>query len=400
MLLFVQKKEVYALVHILLVIIYAAFISLGLPDALLGAGWPVMQPEFGVPVSWMGAVALLISISTVVSSLLADRITRKFGTGSVTAFSVALTAVAIIGFATSSSYWHLCIWAVPYGLGAGSIDTCLNNYVAIHYSGKHMSWLHCMWGLGAASGPYIMSAAIAFANNWRVGYWSVALVQIVLTFCLFLSLPVWKNTHGESEQEASCGGPLSLRQIFSMPGAKALILTFFCYCAMEQTAGQWAASYFFGHIGLKEELCALFASMYYSGITVGRFINGFLTVRFSDRTLVRGGCALIIFGLLIMLIPAGWVFAVVGMLLIGFGSAPIYPCVIHATPTFFGSANSQAVIGVEMASAYIGICVMPPVFGYIADWIGIWFLPIFLLVITGVMVICHERAYKVVNNDF
>lgn len=388
------------MIHILLVIIYAAFISLGLPDALLGAGWPVMQPAFGVPVSWMGAVALLISVGTVVSSLMADRLTRKFSTGVVTAFSVAMTAAAIVGFATSTSYWHLCLWAVPYGLGAGSVDSCLNNYVAIHYSGKHMSWLHCMWGLGAASGPYIMSAAIAFANNWRVGYWSVGILQIVLTACLFFSLPIWKRSGDSFEAEVQQSDPLTLRQIFAMPGAKALILTFFCYCAMEQTAGQWAASYFFGHFGLKEELCALFASMYYTGITVGRFINGFLTVHFTDRTLVRAGSGLIIAGLLVMMLPFGWFFAVFGMLLIGLGSAPVYPCVIHATPTFFGASNSQAVIGVEMASAYVGICVMPPVFGFIADWIGIWVLPIFLLVITAVMFICHERAYNVVKKEF
>ena len=385
------------MVHILLAIIYVAFVSLVLPDALLGAGWPAMQPQFGVPVSWIGAVALLISICTVISSLLADRLTRKMGTGVVTAISVSMTAVAIVGFATSKSFWFLAFWAIPYGLGAGSIDTCLNNYVAIHYSGKHMSWLHCMWGLGAASGPYIMSAAIAFANNWRVGYWSVGLLQIVLSVCLFLTLPLWKKAKTIVEESAEESKPLSIKQIFSMPGAKAIILTFFCYCAMEQTAGQWAASYFFGHFGLKEELCALFASMYYSGITVGRFINGFLTVHFSDRTLVRAGIGMIIVGLVVMFIPFSWLFAVFGMLLIGFGSAPIYPCVIHATPSFFGAANSQAVIGVEMASAYVGICVMPPVFGFIADWVGIWILPVFLLVITCCMLLCNEKAYNIVK---
>lgn len=388
------------MVHILLVIIYAAFISLGLPDALLGAGWPVMQPEFGVPISWMGAVSLLISAGTVVSSLLSDRITRKFGTGVVTTFSVAMTAVAIVGFGTSRFYWLLCFWAIPYGLGAGSVDACLNNFVALHYSGKHMSWLHCMWGLGAATGPYIMSAAIAFFNNWRLGYWGIGVIQIVLMSCLFISLPIWKKSGESLEEAAEQGAPLSLKQIFSMPGAKALIVTFFCYCAMEQTAGQWAACYFFGHLHLTEELSALLASIYYSGITVGRFINGFLTVRFSDRTLVHMGCGLIGTGLLIMLIPGSWLFAVLGMLLIGFGSAPIYPCIIHATPKFFGATNSQAVIGVEMASAYVGICVMPPIFGFVADLVGIWIFPIFLLLITSVMYICHKRAYFAVKNNF
>ena len=385
------------MVHFLLVIIYAAFISLGLPDALLGAGWPVMQPAFNVPISWMGPVSLLIYISTVVSSLLADRITRKFGTGLVTAFSVAVTAVAIVGFATSQSYWFLCIWAVPYGLGAGCIDACLNNYVAIHYSGKHMSWLHCMWGLGASSGPYIMSAAIGFFNNWRFGYWGVGIIQIVLTTCLFASLPVWKKDNDQNECNQEQNAPLKLKQIFAMPGAKALILTFFCYCAMEQTAGQWAASYFYGYLGLKEELCALLASIYYSGITVGRFVNGFLTAKFSDKTLVRMGIVLILIGFLLMLIPGILVLSVLGFVLIGLGSAPIYPCIIHATPKFFGNENSQAVIGVEMASAYVGICIMPPIFGAIADWVGIWIFPVFLLVIAAIMYICHDRAYLTVE---
>ena len=385
------------MIHFLLVIIYAAFISLGLPDALLGAGWPVMQPEFNVPISWMGPVSLLISVSTVISSLLADRVTRKFGTGLVTAVSVAVTAVAIVGFATSQSYWILCVWAIPYGLGAGSIDACLNNYVAIHYSGKHMSWLHCMWGLGAASGPYIMSAAIGFVNNWRFGYWGVGIIQIILTACLFISLPVWKKDTVENSVEQEESKPLTLKQIFSMPGAKVLIFTFFCYCAMEQTAGQWAASYFYGYMGLTEELCALLASIYYTGITVGRFVNGFLTTKFSDQNLVRFGIGLILVGLLIMLIPGMWILSVAGLILIGLGSAPVYPCIIHVTPKFFGNANSQAVIGVEMASAYVGICVMPPIFGFVADLVGIWVFPIFLLVIAAVMYICHDRAYMAVK---
>lgn len=383
------------MVHILLIIIYIAFVSLGLPDALLGAAWPVIQPQFVVPVSWMGPISLLISGGTVVSSLLSDRLCRKFGTGLVTAVSVAMTAVALVGFATSGSYWMLCIWALPYGLGAGSVDSCLNNYVAIHYSGKHMSWLHCMWGLGAAAGPYIMGASIAYMNSWSMGYWGVGILQIILCVFLFCSLPVWKKSSGTANEQIS--EPLTLKHIFAMPGAKAVILTFFCYCAMEQTAGQWAASYFYGHIGLKEEICALLASLYYIGITAGRFINGFLTVKFTDKFLVRLGIGVILIGLIVMLIPAGVVCAVIGMLLIGLGSAPIYPCVIHSTPSFFGESNSQAVIGVEMASAYVGICVMPPVFGFVADWIGIWVLPLFLVMITVVMFLCHEMAYKSVK---
>ena len=247
------------MVHLLLIIIYVAFISLGLPDALLGAAWPVMQPQFGVPISWLGPVSLLISAGTVVSSLLSDRLCRRFGTGKVTAVSVLMSAVALIGFALSRYYWMICLFAIPYGLAAGAIDSCLNNYVAVHYSGKHMSWLHCMWGIGAAVGPYVMGLAIAIMNEWSFGYLSIGLLQIFLCVLMFISLPVWKNNGGSDEQQ---GEALSIKQIFSLPGAKAVILTFFCYCALEQTAGQWASSYFSGAIGLSEDVCALLASLY------------------------------------------------------------------------------------------------------------------------------------------
>ena len=381
--------------NFLLAIIYIAFISLGLPDAILGAAWPVIQPAFNVPISWLGPVSLLISGATVLSSLFADRFCRKFGSGKVTAFSVFLTAGALIGFAFSRNYWMLCVFAIPYGLGAGGVDSCLNNYVAIHYSGKHMSWLHCMWGLGAAIGPYVMGAAIGFSNNWTLGYWSIGILQFVLCAFLFISLPVWKKSGNECEEQSS--KPLTIKEIFLMPGAFAVIATFFCYCSLEQTAGQWAATYFFDHIGLKESTCALLASLYYVGITFGRFINGFLTIKFSDKTLVRCSIIMIILGLLIMLGPLGYVMKIVGMLIVGFGSAPIYPCVIHSTPRFFGEENSQAVIGVEMASAYLGICIMPPVFGFVADLFGLWILPIFLLAIALVMYVSHELAYKKVS---
>ena len=381
------------MIHLLLAIIYISFISLGLPDGLLGAAWPSIQPEFGVAVSWMGPVALIISTGTVVSSLLSDRLTRKLGTGLLTALSVATTAIALIGFALSRSYWMLCFWAVPYGLGAGSVDSCLNNYVAIHYEGKHMSWLHCMWSVGAMTGPAVMGAVLSFGQSWNYGYLYIGLLQVILTVCLFATLRIWKQPAGGKEENPQ-GKPLRLRQILAFPGAKAIFITFFCYCALEQTAGQWAGSYFFGYVNLSEESSALLASLFYVGITVGRFLNGFLTARYSDKTLVRGGIAVILIGLVIMLLPFGTVSAVAGFLFMGLGCAPIYPCVIHSTPAHFGAENSQAVIGVEMACAYVGICVMPPVFGFAADWLGLWTMPVFLGIICLGMLISHEKLYK------
>lgn len=378
--------------HLILVMIYLAFISLGLPDGLLGAAWPAMQPQLQVPVSWMGTVSLIISGGTVVSSLLSDRLTRRFGTGRLTAFSVAMTAGALFGFASSRAYWMLILWAIPYGLGAGSVDSCLNNYVALHYSGKHMSWLHCMWGIGAAAGPVIMGAVLSGGAPWNHGYLYIGIAQAILTAALLFCLPAWRRTEVQY-QAVSSHEPLGLREIFALPGAKAVMLTFFCYCALEQTAGQWAASYFYAHLGQSEERSAALAGLYYMGLTAGRGINGFLTVRFSDKALVRAGIVLIGVGLLVMLFPLGVVGAVTGLLLMGFGSAPIYPCIIHATPNYFGAENSQAVIGVEMAFAYVGICVMPPVYGIIAQAAGLWTLPVVLGVILFVMHFCHESLF-------
>jgi fucose permease len=378
------------LVHLLLVIIYISFISLGLPDALLGAGWPAMHLQFSVPVSYMGPVALLISTGTVISSLFTDRLANRFGTGKVTAFSVALTAASLMGFALSGSYWMLLLLAVPYGLGAGCVDASLNNYVAIHYASRHMSWLHCMWGLGAATGPYIMGFVLTCGMNWNMGYWSVGILQAVLVLGLFVSLPLWKKAL-PAQEEAAAPETVGLLQIFKIPGAKAIILTFFCYCALEQTAGQWAGSYFNLHLGLSQEQSASLAGLFYLGLTLGRAVSGFLTLKLNDRQMTYLGMGILCGGLAIMLLPLGLVSAAAGLVIAGLGCSPIYPCVIHSTPAIFGAARSQSIIGVLMASAYVGICVMPPVFGFVADWIGIWSLPVVLLAVFIVMFLSYKQ---------
>ena len=380
------------MVHIILIIIYFAFISLGLPDGLLGAAWPAIHEQWQVPVSWMGPVSLIISAGTVVSSLFSDKLTRKFGTGKVTSFSVAMTAIALIGFSVSNNYWMLCLWAIPYGLGAGSVDSCLNNYVAVHYAAKHMSWLHCMWGVGASVGPYIMGLVLTVGQRWGNGYLYIGVFQAILTAFLFICLPLWKEGN-QLTDETQTSRSLTLRQAFSIPKAKMLFLSFFCYCALEQTLGQWAASYFYGYLKLSEELSAGLAALYYVGLTVGRAINGFLTIRYSDQQLVRAGIAGIAVGIGIMLLPVGSIGAMVAIVLIGLGSAPIYPCIIHATPSLFGKDISQAMIGIEMASAYVGFCIMPTAFGYIAEFAGISVLPVVLLLLMSVMFISYEKLY-------
>ena len=382
------------MIHLLLVIIYLSFISLGLPDALLGAAWPIMSQEFTVPLSYAGGISLIIAIGTVISSLMSDRLTKWLGSGKVTAISVAMTAVAIFGFSVSEEYWQLCIWAIPYGLGAGSVDASLNNYVALHYASSHMSWLHCMWGLGASIGPYIMGMALTGGMGWSEGYGIISVIQMILCAVIFISLPLWKKRGSSSGQGGEAAKPLTMRQIFGITGAKEVMLAFFCYCALEQTCILWGSSYYVHHIGLDEETAASLASLYMLGLTLGRFLNGFLTYKISDTNLIRLGEVLIGLGVLVMLLPMGHTAAMIGLTLMGLGSAPIYPCIIHSTPAHFGEENSQALIGVQMASAYIGICCMPPLFGVLANHIGVYLLPWYTGAILVVMTLMCERLNR------
>lgn len=279
------------MIHLLLAVIYVSFISLGLPDSLLGAAWPSIYPGFGVPVSYSGVIFCIISVGTVLSSLQSDRMTRRFGAGGVTAISVAMTAAALFGFSVSSSFWAMCLWAIPYGLGAGSVDAALNNYVALHFASRHMSWLHCMWGIGASVGPYIMGAALSSRAGWQTGYRVISVVQMVLTIIILLSLPLWKTKSGANaeEREAVPAEALTLKQIFRISGVKEVLVTFFCYCSLEQTTSLWASSYLVLNRGITPETAAGFASLFFVGITVGRALCGFLTLKFDDTQMVRMG---------------------------------------------------------------------------------------------------------------
>ena len=358
--------------QLLLLVIYLAFISLGLPDSLLGSAWPTMYPQMGVPVSYAGVISTIIALGTVVSSLQSDRLTRRFGTGRVTFLSVAMTAAALFGFSVSHAFWQLCLWAIPYGLGAGSVDASLNNYVALHYKSRHMSWLHCMWGVGAAAGPYIMGFAMTSGGTWNGGYRSVALIQAVLTGILFFSLPLWK----------------SRPQLTDETGNQVEAQT------LENTTGLWASSYLALYRHVPAETAATYASLFYIGITGGRAAGGFLTMKFSDTQMIRLGQALIGCGILVILLPLGAAASLAGFVIIGLGCAPIYPCVIHSTPEHFGADKSQAIIGIQMACAYCGICLMPPLFGLIASHITVALLPVYLAAILTLMVIMHERLIR------
>lgn len=392
------------MVHLLLAIIYLSFISLGLPDSMLGAAWPNMYNNFAVPLSYAGIISAIIASGTIISSLQSDRLTLKLGTGLVTAISVALTAVALLGFSLADEFLQLCLWAIPYGLGGGSVDAALNNYVALNYKSRHMSWLHCMWGVGAATGPYVMAYALTSGLTWHGGYRYIFFVQIVLSSILFVSLPLWqkKSSQNNAEQNVAVQNAnvqkrkaLSLKDVLGIKGARSIFVCFFCYCAIEQTAGLWASSYLSIFKGFSAEKAAQFASLFYIGITAGRALSGFLTMIFSDVKMIRLGQEIILLGIVLMILPASTYFAVIGLILIGLGCAPIYPCIIHSTPAHFGADKSQAVIGVQMAFAYTGTLAMPPLFGIIAGALNVALLPLYLCILLLLMIILHEVLVKV-----
>ena len=381
--------------QLLLAIIYLAFISLGLPDGLLGAAWPTMYQEFAVPVSYAGAVSMIISFGTILSSLQSDRLTRRLGTGKVTAISVGMTAAALFGFSFSHSFVAVCLWAIPYGLGAGSVDASLNNYVALHYESRHMSWLHCMWGIGATLGPYVMGYALTGGMGWNAGYRYIGIMQVVLTAVLVFSLPLWVKRKevgtGGTEVDAKA---LSIREVLKIRGAKEILFCFFCYSAIESTAGLWASSYLNLQKGIAAETAASYAGMFYLGITIGRALSGFITMKLNDVQMIRMGQCIIALGIIVVFLPGNAVVSLVGLVLIGLGCAPVYPCIIHSTPAHFGEDKSQAVIGIQMACAYVGSCLMPPVFGLIANNISVALFPVYLIGFLILMVVMHELLVK------
>lgn len=387
---------------LLLVIIYIAFISLGLPDSLVGSAWPVMHRDLQVPVSYMGIITMLISGGTILSSLLADRLTRKFGTGLVTAVSVFLTAAALFGFSISDSFLLLCLWAVPYGLGAGAVDASLNNYVALHYASRHMSWLHCFWGVGCSVSPYIMGYALTGHSSWSLGFRIVSVLQIILAAALFLSLPLWKKAAAaktdssllpdDTETGSTAGKPLSIARMLQIKGVPLVLATFWAYCALESTTGIWASSYLVQHRGIDAETAAMFASLFYLGITFGRFLCGFVADKLGDNRLIHIGTLTAIAGAALILLPLPINLpALGGLIIIGLGCAPIYPSIIHSTPANFGAENSQAIIGVQMASAYLGSTFMPPLFGLLATHVSIGLYPVYLLLFGGLMLLAWKR---------
>lgn len=386
---------------LLLVLIYLAFISLGLPDSLLGSSWPELHVQMNVPTSYAGIVTMIISGGTILSSLFSDKLIRKFNTGLVTAVSVALTALALLAFSFSTRFWMLCLWAIPYGLGAGAIDAALNNYVALHYSSRHMSWLHCFWGVGTIISPYIMSYCLSLQLGWEKGYLSVSILQLIIALILFFSLPLWKKkqkmTNGTNENRNQ---KITFKEVFKIKGVPLVLVAFFAYCSAEATVMLWASSYLHEIKNVSTEQAAAFASLFFIGITVGRFLSGFVSEQLGDKILIRIGIGVIFIGIFCILLPfRSSVWSLVGFVIVGLGCAPIYPSIIHATPNHFKKEYSQAIIGIQMASAYVGSTFMPLVFGLLVRLIGLSTLPYFLLFFVVFLLLMSEWLNRTVEKN-
>lgn len=381
----------------LLLVIYLAFIGLGLPDSLLGSAWPAMHADLGAAVSLGGFVSMTTCSCTILSSLFCGQLVRRLGTGRLVLASVALTAVAIFGYSTCTRFWQLVAWAIPYGLGAGAVDAALNAYVATHYEARHMNWLHCMWGVGCSVGPTIMAAMVASVAGWRGGYRAIGLAQLGIVLTLVISLRLWDTGEVGHDSPTTGNGPHGLGLI-TIPGVWQALVGFFCYCALESTSGLWAATYMVLARGVSADLAALFAGLFYIGITLGRLASGFLTLRLSGQQLQHLGEALIACGALLLLGGPGELATGCGIVLMGLGCAPIYPQMIHLTPERFGEENATSLMGVQMACAYVGSLAVPPLVGLLIEHISLASLPVVTLVLVAAMTACLLSCDRVTRS--
>jgi fucose permease len=384
---------------VLLIIIYIAFISLGLPDTLLGPAWPIIHKDFQVSISNAGIVTMIISSGTILSSFFSGKLIKRFGTGTITAVSVFLTATGLVGTYFSQSFIWICLCGVPLGIGAGAVDSALNNFIALHYKAKHMNWLHCFWGIGATAGPLIMSFFITKNSNWRMGYGSIGILQIVLVACLVISLPIWKKYEQKEDTHIQEAVDIKLAKIIKLPGAKPAFLSFLCYCAIEATAGLWGSSYLVTIKGISVDAAARCVSLYYFGITLGRFISGFLSLKMNNKNLIRLGQIIILCGATLLALPLWDVFLMIAFILIGLGCAPIFPAMLHETPNRFGKEISQGIMGMQMAVAYVGSTFLPPLFGFLTKIIGFQWFPVYLLFFIAALLLSSESVNKILGQN-
>jgi len=385
---------------LIIALAYLAFIGLGLPDSLLGSAWPVMYVQLGTDFSFAGIVTMIVAGGTIVSSLLSDRVTRRLGAGLTTAIGLLVAATAMFGFSNASAFWMLCLWAIPYGLAAGTIDAALNNYVALHFSSRHMSWLHSFWGVGAVISPYIMGYALTHNLGWETGYFNVSMIQVGIAVVMFASLPLWRKSKGGVPAPEERGKALSLPQILRIRGVKLVLPAFFAYCAAEASTMLWAVSYLVLHRGISEEIAAQYGALFFWGITAGRFLGGFVADKAGDRNMIRGSITIMLTGIIMILLPLEInQVSLIGLVVLGLGCATVYPSIIHSTPANFGEENSRAIIGVQMAGAYTGSTFMPPLLGLIARFTGIGFYPFFILGFAVLLLLLTELLNRTVDKN-
>lgn len=381
---------------LLLIIIYISFISLGLPDSMLGSTWPTIYKDINVPISYAGMISMIISFGTIVSSLFSDKLIKKLGTGLIMITSVFLTAIALFGFSVSNSFLLMCIISIPLGLGGGSVDAALNNYIALHYKARHMNWLHCFWGLGASIGPVVVSYWLV-SGNWKMGYRIISIIQFILVAILVFSIPLWKKVASKDKLNKEVrvkGEKITIKRLIVLPGAKTALVGFFCYCSLEATAGLWGSSYLVIAKNINADTAARWISIFYFGITLGRFISGFITIKLNQKQMIRLGIVILAIGVVLLFIPFKATLLLPGLFMIGLGCAPIYPSLLHETPENFGTRYSQSIMGIQMACAYIGSTFMPPVFGLLARYVGYDLFPYYIGVILILLFVMVEKLHK------
>ena len=384
----------------LLIIIYIAFIGLGIPDSLFGTAWPAIYSEFELPISFGSFVTIIISCGTVLSSVISSKIISRLGTNKVSAYSTLLTALALLGFSFAPNLWVMCFWAIILGIGAGAIDVALNNYVAIHYSATHMSFLHCFYGVGVSVSPYILSLVIAGNFGWRGGYRIAFAIQLIITLLLFLSLPLWRKAHGgENESEENTHKDLSFGSVLKIPGVKMMCSLFIASCAIECTCGGWGSTFLVEYKHLPAEKAAQIIMIYYIGMTLGRFLSGVLAAKLHSWKIIKLGQIVLGLALLLLILPGGVYLCALGMFLIGLGNGPLFPNFNYLTPENFGSDISQSVIGIQMASAYIGIMIAPTVCGLLGQVFGMVIFPFYLILFYAIMIPVTIRIKTVLKRN-
>ena len=384
----------------LLIVIYLSFVIMGLPDSLFGSAWPSMYNTLNVPLHYAGYISMIIAGGRVFSSIFCERIIRRFGTGIIIACGFLTLSASLFGFSFSSSFFLLCLWGIPFGLGIGFADVALNNYVALHYKARHMNWLHCFWGIGASIGPFIMSFFLINKNSWNMGYRAVGIIQCSLAVLLFFILSFWEKNKPLTENKIKKHERIQYKKIFSTAGVKQILVVFFCYCSIQVTAVLWGSSFLVTEKNIPTQTAAKWISLFFIGLTLGRFISGFLTMKLNNRQIVRIGYGFITCGIIALMLPAGRILLLPGFFMMGLGCAPIFPCLLHETPKNFGNEKSQVIMGIQMASSFIGALLIPPLFGQLASFTGFKLFPVFLGVLVIIFIVMFETGNKKIDSGF